>query len=127
MMAVRKNNVRQRFASRRKAILFATMFVCVFASMLGATLWGAPPLPAQIQTQAQGQKWMDQLPDGTGRDLVAANCIICHTLERVVTSHRPRVAWETLVKVMVLRGCPIDDDQVATGYRLSLEELWAGA
>jgi hypothetical protein len=109
---IRKDSVRQRFASGRTAILFSTVVTCLLVFMFGATILSAAPPPGQ--GPGEPQRWVDQLPQGEGRDIVAANCVLCHTVERIVTSHRPRVAWETLVKVMADRGCPLNDDQVST-------------
>jgi len=49
----------------------------------------------------------DMLPDAPGKEIVSKNCQLCHTLERVVTSHREKAEWEDLVSQMVDRGCPL--------------------
>lgn len=98
------------YRSNRAAMAF---FSAIF--LLGC-LVGAPRSNAQGAGQGPGEpeRWLEQLPRGEGRDIVAANCILCHTVERIVTSHRARAAWDPLVKLMAMRGCPIDDQQVAT-------------
>jgi cytochrome c5 len=44
------------------------------------------------------------LPDGDGKDLVAARCTACHDLERVATIKRQKADWPALVSNMVGRG-----------------------
>lgn len=44
------------------------------------------------------------LPDGHGKDLVAARCGLCHDLERVAAVKRAKQAWPAIVSNMVARG-----------------------
>ena len=113
-MAIEARNDRatERSSSIRTATLSGTIIVCIFACVLGAKVSGAAPAPPQ--GPGEPQRWIDMLPNGNGREIVAQNCVLCHTVERIVTSHRPKAAWEALVKLMALRGCPVDDEQVAT-------------
>jgi cytochrome c5 len=58
------------------------------------------------------------LPDGAGKDLVAARCALCHDLERVVAVKRGRQAWPVIVGDMVERGAPAtpEDAKVIADY-----------
>jgi len=91
---------------KRVFSLFEIMFICCFAIMFGVRVWGAPLTPAQAPN------WADQLPEGEGRAIVASDCVLCHTLERVVTAHHSHGEWDKLVGQMIDRGAPLSDDQV---------------
>jgi virginiamycin B lyase len=53
-----------------------------------------------------------QLPDGLGRELAAANCNGCHTLlSRVGSGYTPE-GWTTVLRMMVNQGAPLPVDQV---------------
>jgi hypothetical protein len=99
---VRDRRVKQSFMSGRGILILPIIFACFSVIMLAAA------------TRAgQGQsKWADMLPDAPGKEIISKNCQLCHTLERVVTSHREKAEWEDLVSQMVDRGCPIDDNDV---------------
>ena len=58
------------------------------------------------------------LPDGPGKDLVAARCALCHDLERVVAVKRGRQAWPAIVADMVERGAPVtaEDGKTISDY-----------
>jgi cytochrome c5 len=58
------------------------------------------------------------LPDGPGKDLVAARCTLCHDLERVVEVKRGKQAWPVIVADMVERGAPVtaEDAKVISDY-----------
>lgn len=57
------------------------------------------------------------LPDGPGKDLVAARCALCHDLERVAVK-RGRQAWPVIIADMVERGAPAtaEDAKVISDY-----------
>jgi len=58
-------------------------------------------LPAQSQ----------QLPDGPGKELAAANCNGCHTLlSRVGSGYTPE-GWRTVLRMMLNQGAPLAADQ----------------
>jgi hypothetical protein len=104
----RNHNFAMRvFTTDRSDRAFGIISVCFFLIALGVTLFGAPTSPAQAP-----DKWLGQLPDGEGKDIVATDCLLCHTLERVVISHRPHGEWDKLVNQMIERGAPLADDQV---------------
>jgi quercetin dioxygenase-like cupin family protein len=99
---VRNRHAKQSFMSGRGILILPIIFACFSVIMLAAAT-----------RAAQGQsKWADMLPDAPGKEIVSKNCQLCHTLERVVTSHREKAEWEDLVSQMVDRGCPIDDNDV---------------
>lgn len=63
------------------------------------------------------------MPEGEGKKLIVAKCQLCHTLERVVTSHRTRDDWDGLIAQMVEQGAALNDaesktvvDYLATNY-----------
>jgi hypothetical protein len=45
-----------------------------------------------------------QLPDGPGKELVAARCTLCHDLGRVVSLRRTTQEWEQMTRNMMGRG-----------------------
>jgi hypothetical protein len=45
-----------------------------------------------------------RLPEGAGREIVAARCTLCHDLGRVVSVRRTSQEWEQLTKDMMGRG-----------------------
>ena len=52
-----------------------------------------------------------QLPDGPGKELAAANCNSCHTLlSRVGSGYTPE-GWTTVLRMMVNQGAPLPADQ----------------
>jgi cytochrome c5 len=58
------------------------------------------------------------LPDGPGKDLVAARCALCHDLERVVAVKRGKQAWPAIVADMAERGAPVsaEDGKTISDY-----------
>jgi mono/diheme cytochrome c family protein len=59
-----------------------------------------------------------KLPDGAGKELVEGGCALCHGVDRVVATNRPKDQWEKIVNRMVFFGAPISGDQVTSivGY-----------
>lgn len=72
------------------------------------------PVPASASPVPQAKKWADQMPDGDGKTLIVAKCQLCHTLERVVTSHRTKDDWQAVISLMVEQGADLTDDQSKT-------------
>jgi quercetin dioxygenase-like cupin family protein len=98
----RDYHAKQSFLAGRGILLLPIIFGCFSVILLAAgTHAGQGP-----------SKWAAMLPDGPGKEIISKNCQLCHTLERVVTSHREKAEWEDLVSQMVDRGCPIDDKDV---------------
>ena len=63
--------------------------------------------------------WADEaaikIKDGPNRDLVAANCSICHSLDYLGMNSpfQDRKAWEaTVTKMMKLLGAPLTQDDM---------------
>ena len=53
-----------------------------------------------------------ELPDGPGKELAAANCNACHTLlSRVGAGYTPE-GWHTVLRMMVNQGAPLQADQI---------------
>lgn len=58
-----------------------------------------------------------QLRDGPGRDLTAARCVICHSLDYIQMNAAvmDRASWEKSVRKMIDRfGAPITDEEART-------------
>ena len=53
-----------------------------------------------------------QLPDGAGKELAEANCNACHTLLSRVGSGYTASGWNTVLRMMVNQGAPLQPDQV---------------
>jgi mono/diheme cytochrome c family protein len=58
------------------------------------------------------------LPDGTGKDVVEANCSVCHGLDRVAAAKRAPDQWTAIVHRMVFLGAPVSgkDEQTVIAY-----------
>lgn len=65
------------------------------------------PFPGQQPAQVT-------LADGAAKPLVEGGCALCHGLDRVVATKRPKAEWQTIVNRMVYFGSPISGDQVAS-------------
>jgi hypothetical protein len=89
------------------AILLSSSLALIFAGALHSSPAPASPVP-------QAKKWADQMPDGDGKKLIVAKCQLCHTLERVVTSHRTKDDWQAVIALMVEQGADLTDDQSKT-------------
>jgi mono/diheme cytochrome c family protein len=85
------------------------LFVFALALALGAA---AMPLRAQ---QDNG------LPPGEGRDIVAATCSQCHSINAVLQLREGRAAWRHQVYDMVERGAQVSPSEidVVVGYLAS--------
>ena len=73
----------------------------------GAMASGA--LPPQ---NALGNAKEISLPDGPGKDLVSTRCVLCHNLERVVSSTRSKADWEAIASNMTQRGLKATPDEL---------------
>jgi len=74
----------------------------VLSSLVGALLGAVLP--------ASGQ----ELPEGPGKELVAAQCNSCHTLTSRVGAGYTPAGWRTVMRMMINNGVPIPPDQLAT-------------
>jgi len=88
------------------------LLFCSLVVILVGGVSAAPASPAPSPPQAK--KWADQMPDGDGKKLLVAKCQLCHTLERVVTSHRTKDDWEAVIALMVEQGASLTDDESKT-------------
>lgn len=50
-----------------------------------------------------------QLPDGTGKSLVAERCAGCHEPDNVASQRKDRDGWAVVVTTMIERGAQLDD------------------
>ncbi len=58
--------------------------------------------------------WSQELPDGKGKEMVAASCNGCHTFfSRVGAGYTAR-GWRTVMRMMANQGVNVPPDQVAT-------------
>ena len=69
-----------------------------FATILTAFL-----LAASVQAQ--------DLPDGTGKDLVLKVCTQCHDLARIVSKKSTKDEWNDTVDKMAVRGAKASDEE----------------
>ena len=68
---------------------------------------GAPT--GQRQGTASGQ-----LPAGSGRPIVQADCTLCHGIETITRSRFSRAGWQATVRDMMNRGAPLTSAQYQT-------------
>jgi mono/diheme cytochrome c family protein len=54
------------------------------------------------------------LPDGTGKDLVEKNCVLCHGLDRVSAAPRSEAGWTAIIGRMKFLGAPVSDQDEKT-------------
>ena len=69
-----------------------------------ATNWTTRACAAALLCAAQaafGQQKPPNLPEGPGREQVAALCSGCHGLGRVMNSGYPQTYWNTVIRMMV--------------------------
>lgn len=64
-----------------------------------------------LTPRARGQTG-PKLPDGPGKEAVAAYCSGCHGLNRVMNSGYPQAYWHTAVRMMLNFAVPIPPDQI---------------
>jgi mono/diheme cytochrome c family protein len=82
--------------------------LCVLAvlSTLFLAVFGAPPTWAQAPA--------NNLPAGSGKDLVAAACTQCHGLKLIVALRDGPVGWKRFVNDMILRGAQLTPEEADT-------------
>jgi mono/diheme cytochrome c family protein len=76
----------------------------VIVNYLAANFGPGIPFPGQTPAHVT-------LAPGSAATLVSSKCIICHGVDRVVMTKRPRAQWNTLVARMVYLGAPLTTDQ----------------
>ena len=79
----------------------------VFVSAVTAASVLASVVPAGSQTAST-------LPDGPGKETVAAFCESCHTFASRVGSGYTADGWRTVMRMMDNHGITVPKDQVAT-------------
>lgn len=91
--------------SWRRTVLPAVLVVLAFATV---------PVKALLQGRGDG----GTLPEGKGRESVAALCTQCHGLDTAVSQRRTRQEWEETVGRMVSNGAqiPLDESKVVIEY-----------
>lgn len=47
------------------------------------------------------------MPPGAGRDLVVANCVICHSATLLEQQHKDTTGWNKTVTQMMVWGAPV--------------------
>ncbi|MDB5946197.1 MAG: streptogramin lyase [Ramlibacter sp.] len=57
--------------------------------------------------------WGADLPEGKGRDIVAAKCNACHALEARIGSGYTPQGWNTVLRMMQNQGAPLSADEIA--------------
>src|SRR6266571_3343646 len=63
---------------------------------------------------AWGQDWTQRLPDGKGKETVAAICASCHEFfSRLGAGYTPE-GWRTVMRMMINQGTPVPPDQIET-------------
>ena len=66
-----------------------------------------PPSPIEVA-----------LPDGPGKDMVAADCVVCHGLDRIAAARRTPSDWNSVLSRMQFLGAPVsaDDKKTVAAY-----------
>src|SRR5205807_5872559 len=79
--------------------MWARLFLC---SMAAGLVFGALPV------------WSQELPEGKGKELVAASCNSCHPFyARLGGGYTPE-GWRTVMRMMANHGVTLPADQIAT-------------
>jgi hypothetical protein len=111
-LVIEKESRRRRMSLRHKnTIVIPGSLLILSVAVVFLVGWPAPAAPAPVP---QNKQWAAEMPEGDGKTLIVTKCQICHTLERVVTSHRTKDDWEVLVELMVEQGAPITDNESKT-------------
>lgn len=61
-----------------------------------------------------GLAYAQDLPAGTGKDLVLRLCVECHDTQTITTQHATRDGWASIVDTMVVRGAGGTKEELAT-------------
>lgn len=94
----------------RKELRMAGYSACFLFAFGMLLLPGA--FPAAEASPPQVSQWLDQLPEGKAKGIVADKCQVCHTLERVVTVRRSQKDWASTVDKMVGYGAEVTPEEV---------------
>ncbi len=58
--------------------------------------------------------WGEELPEGKGKEMVAASCTSCHTFSSRVGAGYTATGWHAVMRMMINHGVPIPRDQLGT-------------
>src|SRR5215813_8733119 len=58
--------------------------------------------------------WGQQLPEGAGKELVAAQCNSCHPFQARLGAGYTAEGWRTVMRMMINHGVAIPPDQLET-------------
>src|SRR3989441_324971 len=58
--------------------------------------------------------WSQELPEGKGKEVVAASCNSCHPFHARLGGGYPAEGWRTVMRMMANHGVSVPPDQVAT-------------
>ena len=70
--------------------------------------------PSSSATPAGAESVAYPLPEGSGKGLVAAACVGCHDLSRIVSQPRSGEEWRRIVQEMVRLGTPLSEGETET-------------
>jgi virginiamycin B lyase len=56
--------------------------------------------------------WSEELPEGKGKEMVAASCTSCHTFSSRVGAGYTAKGWRTVMRMMINQGVPIPSDRL---------------
>jgi len=72
------------------------------------------PLDAASETPsaALSARWIAQLPEGKPKEIILAKCQTCHSLLRIVSSHRAKSEWQDVVERMTQQGASLGPEEV---------------
>jgi cytochrome c5 len=65
----------------------------------------------EAPAQGQGAEASVALPEGPGKELVAASCSRCHAIDVVTSRKKSRSQWESTINDMISRGAQISGDE----------------
>jgi mono/diheme cytochrome c family protein len=85
-------------------IFFSAMFLAAQEdSQMAEQPVGGPSAGAPIQ-----------LPEGEGRELVASQCALCHSMEHALSVRKTKADWQRVVRQMWIRQAPFTETDIPT-------------
>lgn len=93
----------------------------VFFTMITAGIWLFAPVvnsrysiaSADTAAAPQASRWLAQMPEGNAKSIVLEKCQECHSLGRIVLSHRTKDEWKELVRNMIDHGAPLTSEELS--------------
>jgi cytochrome c5 len=95
------------------AILLVAQVACGDGSHPRLAQPEGPPAELVAAATAEEQRAVARLPNGPGRDLIVADCLICHSATMVEQQHKDSAAWNKTVTQMMVWGAPVPVAQKA--------------